>query len=229
MPRDDYARARAKQIGQREAARLDYLKSRKQRSKARKAASTEKLATVNPSRAKKKHRQWKEQVANSWQDYQKRNKILHKLGYNSYADYLRSDRWKRIRKTVLEKYDGRCRICESPANEVHHVLYTKGNLSGGNTNHLIPLCRKCHQKLEFELGEKNTPLEAQDKLSAKLRNKQYREAILQFGKHKGKKLIQVPTAYLKWLVDVPEPSSQIKHVLHDVKKVLLDRDNQQSK
>jgi hypothetical protein len=39
-------------------------------------------------------------------------------------EYLTSDRWQHVRDEVMTRADGRCQICNEPANEVHHRCYT---------------------------------------------------------------------------------------------------------
>lgn len=83
--------------------------------------------------------------------YFERDQIVESLGFSSYRDYLQSDIWDSIRTQVLSNFKHQCQICkERWANEVHHIHYTKGNLSGRHLNHLVSLCDKCHHSIEFD-------------------------------------------------------------------------------
>lgn len=68
----------------------------------------------------------------------------------TYADYLRSPRWQRIRQRRL-RFDGhRCRVCHGTKHlHVHHASYVwRGRLWGlGEWLEFwdtITLCRRCH-------------------------------------------------------------------------------------
>ena len=49
---------------------------------------------------------------------------------SKYNKYLRSDRWKRVRKRVLEEAGHTCAICGQRATQVHHRKYTRGHSAG---------------------------------------------------------------------------------------------------
>jgi hypothetical protein len=81
--------------------------------------------------------------------FDRRNKILHRLGYRNYGEYLDSQVWRDIRYRVLTS-QGRCFICRGFANEVHHRRYTEANLSGETLKGLSPICGDCHRKIQNE-------------------------------------------------------------------------------
>ena len=62
---------------------------------------------------------------------------------------LSSPKWKKKREEVFERYGKQCVECGSTKNiQVHHLIYRKGHhLWEYNVNELIPLCKKCHQKI----------------------------------------------------------------------------------
>ena len=62
---------------------------------------------------------------------------------------LASPKWKKKREEVFERYGKQCVECGSTKNiQVHHLIYRKGHhLWEYNVNELIPLCKKCHQKI----------------------------------------------------------------------------------
>lgn len=87
--------------------------------------------------------------------YSERQRVLELLGYNSYRDYLLSPLWKSIRDKVLR---GKCVICDkTDASQVHHRNYLYETLAGQCLDQLIPLCGKCHRKIEFSHRNKRTP------------------------------------------------------------------------
>jgi ribosomal protein S14 len=87
--------------------------------------------------------------------YQKRNRRLEKLGYESYEEYLQSNLWNSIRSRVMTRDQQKCRICGGRASNVHHWGYREPTLLGKCLLELWALCRKCHLFIEFEKnGEK---------------------------------------------------------------------------
>lgn len=66
-----------------------------------------------------------------------------------HAKELASPKWKEKREEVFERYGKQCVECGSTKNiQVHHLIYRKGHhLWEYNVNELIPLCKKCHQKI----------------------------------------------------------------------------------
>lgn len=112
------------------------------------------------------------QVSYSWQkymlwsvsEYQQRNSLLLELGYKSYSQYLRSDKWAEIRGLKLQR-DPECFGCRKPARQVHHGKYTKENLLGDTARDLYSVCKRCHMKIEFTPeGYKRSPKDATDRL-----------------------------------------------------------------
>ncbi len=60
-----------------------------------------------------------------------------------YARYLASPEWAARREATLDRDAYQCRRCRSPADQVHHLRYTRvGFESPGD---LISLCDDCHQ------------------------------------------------------------------------------------
>lgn len=86
--------------------------------------------------------------------YAVRNKILRKMGFMNYKDYLKSPIWKTIRDGHLRMWP-RCYGCDSKAQTVHHGRYTWKNLFGASRQYLFSICHSCHKKCEFtEEGSK---------------------------------------------------------------------------
>jgi len=60
-----------------------------------------------------------------------------------YQRYLCSRHWRIFRLAVMIVANGRCTICNKPADDVHHLTYERVG-----TEYLCdvaPLCRKCHE------------------------------------------------------------------------------------
>lgn len=66
-----------------------------------------------------------------------------------HAKELASPKWKKKREEVFERYGKQCVECGSTKNiQVHHLIYRKGHhLWDYSVDELLPLCKKCHQKV----------------------------------------------------------------------------------
>lgn len=89
--------------------------------------------------------------------YAARDKVLLELGFESYAEYLKSDLWKRVRAKVFACRGNRCWLCDQKATQVHHKSYTRRILLGKKFKGLMPICGKCHLLIEFD-GKQKTSL-----------------------------------------------------------------------
>lgn len=92
--------------------------------------------------------------------YERRNEVLHSLGFQSYKDYLCSPLWRLIRARVFQQKGRLCLLCGSSATELHHHRYHRNDLIGKKTKFIDPICRECHEKIEFSSGRKNKLHEA---------------------------------------------------------------------
>lgn len=92
--------------------------------------------------------------------YNGRLKSLLELGFSSYEEYLASELWAGIRRRVLDRDKGVCRLCKGPANQVHHLWYGYSDLIGKKLSNLKSICNDCHQDVEFEDGKKVSVLKA---------------------------------------------------------------------
>jgi hypothetical protein len=117
-------------------------------------------------------------------DYKNRDKILEELGYDDYRDYLKSDLWEEIRWKVIKAGRGRCICCggsrasvatdesmwqtgldkEGLILQVHHMVYTKENLSGESIYGLVTICRGCHSECEVTPKTKENIRNKNDKI-----------------------------------------------------------------
>ena len=112
------------------------------------------------SRQVKAHKRKRPDRLYSGMDYQSRNLVLRELGFASYKDYLQSDLWKELRVKVYAAKGRTCYLCGSPATELHHNRYHLNDLKGRKIRFISPICRKCHEGIEFKDGKKSTVAEA---------------------------------------------------------------------
>jgi 5-methylcytosine-specific restriction endonuclease McrA len=55
-------------------------------------------------------------------------------------------RWRQLRQAALDRADGRCEHCGSPAHDAHHIVPRA--LGGADTmDNLEALCSECHQAM----------------------------------------------------------------------------------
>lgn len=85
----------------------------------------------------------------SFSSYSKRNRILRKMGFPTYGDYLKSDLWKEIRGRVFQVKGQWCRMCSTTATQLHHQRYSKSDLDGSRLKYIFPICGTCHKFVEF--------------------------------------------------------------------------------
>lgn len=106
--------------------------------------------------------------------FRRRDKLIKKLGFKDYKEYLKSDIWKRIRTEVLTKRKFKCFYCKEKATEVHHLRYTRPVLMGEGNYYLgglVALCRNCHQNIsDFAKKEKIHEATAFQITNIKLKN-----------------------------------------------------------
>ena len=61
-----------------------------------------------------------------------------------YAEYLKSDAWRRKRFVVLRRDNWTCQYCGAKATEVHHKTYAR-NIGKEPIHWLVSLCKQCHR------------------------------------------------------------------------------------
>lgn len=79
-------------------------------------------------------------------------------GKHSYRfGYLKSDKWQAVRLEALVREKGKCQICgeESISNDAHHIWYPE-NIYDTTEQHLVILCRACHEFIHEMLPECKT-------------------------------------------------------------------------
>lgn len=85
---------------------------------------------------------------NGW-SYASRSRTLNLMGFRSYAEYLKSDLWRRVRAKVFASKGRACCICGEHATQVHHNRYHRNDLLGKRLRFLNPICGRCHEGIEF--------------------------------------------------------------------------------
>ena len=86
-----------------------------------------------------------------------RARTLFYLGFNSYKEYLRSKLWRGIRQRVFAAKGRQCVLCGRKAAQIHHRSYDRATLLGLILTFLEPICKRCHEKIEFtETGRKRS-------------------------------------------------------------------------
>ena len=113
--------------------------------------------TKRKAERKKKHKQKVLQArAKKKQDYdamqhlikenkQLKQQIIDILCKISYIEYLKTDHWKTVRKTILERDNHKCHDCGGKATQVHHLSYKFRGHELDNPSCCISLCKNCHQ------------------------------------------------------------------------------------
>jgi predicted HNH restriction endonuclease len=65
-------------------------------------------------------------------------------GREKYAEYLRSEHWRKLRIKTLMRWGAYCQGCGASEDiEVHHVRYLP-NWEDTTIKDLVPLCGRCH-------------------------------------------------------------------------------------
>lgn len=121
------------------------------RRKGRKGVSRPEIGLYYAHRRKRKGRKRHGQTISfgNGESYTARTSALIRLGFRTYADYLKSELWRRVRSSVFIVNGTTCKCCGGGADQVHHMNYSEATLQGRRLDALIPICRPCHEKIEF--------------------------------------------------------------------------------
>ena len=99
-----------------------------------------------------------------------------RLTWHEYQQYLKTDRWAKVREQALARFDWRCATCHSDEHlQVHHRTYERVGCE--YLTDLTVLCRYCHRALHdlwnhndsAELIELERPKSDQDRIVDALR------------------------------------------------------------
>lgn len=108
--------------------------------------------------AKEEHGYFNNQYIKNWDDIIETAEDIYEEDqqneYDSFClnaqiqhiNYLKSDRWQKIRSQVMSRDNYKCISCNQKAVEVHHLnynyLYTDDEI-----HFCVSLCRRCHDKV----------------------------------------------------------------------------------
>lgn len=122
-----------------------------------------------------------------------RSEILISLGFASYAEYLKSETWQRVRRVVFEMKGRRCCCCGKAANQIHHSSYTRRNLTGDSVNSIdltmFPVCSECHYRIHFKGESFRKMKDARNSLNNRKRRRSKKSA--KAGRKSGKILMEM--------------------------------------
>jgi len=116
----------------------------------------------------------------SWGAYDRRNQALAEMGFPSYAAYLESELWRKIRLRVLRRDFFRCRFCGGKPRKVcaHHGDYERDTLEGLRLSGIYTACYRCHEELEFSArGGKLPPKTVRKKTRRLAKDQAFRERM----------------------------------------------------
>jgi hypothetical protein len=92
---------------------------------------------------------------------------LKKLGFASYRDYLLSAHWAKLKREYREgDLPQHCLACRDSNYELHHRSYER--LGAEIRGDLIPLCRKCHEKVHRYADLHHLRIQATHKIMRKV-------------------------------------------------------------
>ncbi len=76
-----------------------------------------------------------------------RRRVVDDLKNISYAEYLLTDHWKKVRDIAVERDGYRCKLCtKAEGLQVHHSTYEHRGEEEDYLEDLITLCGDCHAK-----------------------------------------------------------------------------------
>lgn len=97
--------------------------------------------------------------------YEERHQLLMSIGFASYDMYLAISLWNKIRRRVYVFKGNKCKLCGVKSQVIHHDGYALETLLGLDMDRLVPLCKVCHEIVEFDICRKRTVVEAMEYLS----------------------------------------------------------------
>lgn len=73
-----------------------------------------------------------------------KTKKVKKLDYN---EYIKSGKWRRFKKNIIEQRGASCELCKNKANrlDLHHKTYDR--LFNEGPEDVMLLCHPCHEKV----------------------------------------------------------------------------------
>ena len=114
---------------------------------------------------------------------------LTALGFNTYADYLKSKHWKKIkRKYRTSNFTQHCLICKNKMFILHHLHYD--NIGAELLTDFIPLCKKHHKELHKYLKLKGMYISQTYEALRQLHNWTKKETVNRFSSFKQRKRLK---------------------------------------
>lgn len=90
-------------------------------------------------------------------EYKNNERLKRFDGYDSYYEYLCSEKWNTKRSQRLDIDNGICQLCGEKATHVHHLNYD--SLCDENVDYLRSLCEYCHlEAIHDKLNKQETTL-----------------------------------------------------------------------
>ena len=94
---------------------------------------------------------------------QKKQRPLDVMEMDYNQQYLKSARWRKIKKRILERDQNVCQCCGGHGNYVHHRSYSRETLVGEDDAMLVTVCAGCHNLIHFDDNGTKRSVEATDK------------------------------------------------------------------
>jgi len=92
--------------------------------------------------------------------YRDRGEILAEMGFTSYAAYVSSPLWRRIRREAMERSKHLCDACRREARHVYLLDFEPATLNGDQPASVATICELCIAKAQFSDDGKRNILEA---------------------------------------------------------------------
>jgi hypothetical protein len=113
-----------------------------------------KIHTSSTDLKKWKKRQKKKSKKNKNKNLKRRNNWKKSKVPQNYKEYIKSHWWITRRNKYYQTHKRVCQACLSTKHtNLHHMLYE--DLGNEKDEHLIPLCRECHEEYHASYGVKN--------------------------------------------------------------------------
>jgi len=94
----------------------------------------------------------------------KRRRTLDVLEMDYYQQYLKSARWRKIKRRILDRDKNICQCCGGHGTYVHHRNYSRETLMGEDDAKLATVCGGCHNLIHFDDNGVKRSVEEVDRL-----------------------------------------------------------------
>jgi 5-methylcytosine-specific restriction endonuclease McrA len=93
----------------------------------------------------------------------KMRRRLDVMEMDYHSQYLKSARWRKIKKRILERDQSICQCCGGHGRYVHHRNYLRETLMGDDDSMLATVCGGCHNLIHFDESGRKRSIEETDK------------------------------------------------------------------